>query len=74
MHTLRLLSLAPTILPAFTTAACVTAETAPSGAVTTLDPAGSRWFQLEWTTTQVVGSNAQSVDGWIGLSGTRTRV
>ena len=66
MRTLRrLLSFAPTIWLAITAAACVTAGSMPSASVTTLDPAGSRWFQLEWTTTQVVGSNAQSVDGWI---------
>jgi hypothetical protein len=65
MSTPRLLSLAPTLLLALTTAACVTAETAPSAAVTTLDPASSRWFQVQWTPTQVVGSNAQSVDGYV---------
>src|SRR5438445_13816219 len=65
MRTLRrLLSFAPTILLAITAAACVTAGSMPSASVTTLDPAGSRWFQLEWSTTQGVGSNAQSVDGW----------
>ena len=64
MHTLRLLSLAPTILLAFTTAACVTAESVPSASVTTLDPAGSRYFRLEWT-AQPVGNNAQRVDGYI---------
>jgi hypothetical protein len=65
MSTPQLLSLAPTLLLALTTAACVTAETAPSAAVTTLDPASSRWFQVQWTPTQVVGSNAQSVDGYV---------
>ena len=65
MSTPRLLTLAPTLLLALTTAACVTAETAPSAAVTTLDPASSRWFQVQWTPTQVVGSNAQSVDGYV---------
>jgi len=65
MRVSRLLRLAATVLLAITAAACTTAETAPSAAVTTLDPASSRWFQLQWATTQVVASNAQSVDGYI---------
>ena len=65
MRLLRTLSVAPTIVLALATAACLTAETAPSAAVTTLDPANSRWFQLEWAPTQVAGSNAQHVDGYI---------
>ncbi len=65
MSTRRLLSFPPIILLAITAAACATAESTPSAFVTTLDPASSRWFQLEWTTNQVVGSNAQSVDGWV---------
>ena len=65
MRVSRLPSLAATVLLTITAAACTTAETAPSAAVTTLDPAGSRWFQLQWATTQMVGSNAQSVEGYI---------
>ena len=65
MRVSRLPSFAATALLAITVAACTTAETAPSAAVTTLDPAGSRWFQLQWTTVEVVGSNAQSVDGYV---------
>lgn len=65
MRTLRLLGVAPTIVLALAAAACVTTETTPSAAVTTIDPAGSRWFQLQWTATQAAGSNAQSVDGYV---------
>ena len=65
MRTRRLLSLVPTVLLAIIAAACTTAETAPSASVTTLDPAGSRWFQLQWAPTQMVGSNAQSVNGYV---------
>jgi hypothetical protein len=65
MRTLRLLGVAPTLVLALTTAACVTAETAPSATVTTIDPANARWFQLDWVATQAAGSNAQSVDGYV---------
>jgi hypothetical protein len=61
----RLLSLAPTILLAMTAAACVTAETAPSATVTTVDPRATRYFTLEWSATQAVGSNAQRIDCWV---------
>jgi len=65
MRTPHLLSLAPTLLLAIATAACATAENIPSATVTTLDPAASRSFRLEWTTTQLVGSNAQTLEGYI---------
>jgi hypothetical protein len=61
----RLVSLAPTILLALTAAACATAETAPSATVTTVNPAVTRYFKLEWTPTQAVGSNAQALDCWV---------
>ena len=53
------------ILLAATTAGCATYDTVPSASVTTLDPAGSRWFRLQWSTTQVLGSNAQDLDGYV---------
>jgi len=65
MRTLRLLGVAPGLVLALTTAACMTAETMPSAAVTTIDPAATRYFTLEWTATQAVGSNAQSLDCWV---------
>jgi hypothetical protein len=46
-------------------AGCATYDTVPSASVTTLDPAASRWFRLEWTTMQVLGSNAQRLDGYV---------
>lgn len=65
MRTPRLLGVAPALVLALTTAACVTAETAPSASVTTIDPANARWFQLDWVATQAAGSSAQSVDGYV---------
>jgi len=64
VRTRRILSLVPTVLLAIIAAACTTAETAPSASVTTLDPAGSRYFKLEWT-AQPVGSNAARLAGYI---------
>jgi hypothetical protein len=61
----RLLRLAPSVALAITAVGCATTQTVPSETVTTLDPAGSRWFQLQWTTTQVIGSNAQRLDGYV---------
>lgn len=53
------------MLLALTTAACMTAETMPSAAVTTVDPASTRYFTLEWTATQAAGSNAQNLECWV---------
>jgi hypothetical protein len=64
-RTRRFLRFVPAILFAITATACVTAETMPSASVTTIDPAATRWFQLEWTTTPVVGTNTQNVDVWV---------
>jgi hypothetical protein len=61
-RTRRFLRFVPAVLFAITAAACVTTESIPSASVTTIDPAATRWFQLEWTTTAVVGSDAQNVD------------
>jgi len=61
-RTRRFLRFVPAILFAITAAACVTTESVPSASVTTIDPAATRWFQLEWTTTPVVGSDTQNVD------------
>lgn len=52
------------MLLAVTAAACVTAENAPSATVTTIDPAATRYFKLEWT-AEPVGNNARRLDGYI---------
>jgi len=44
--------------------ACATPETTPSASLTTLEPAASRWFKLEWS-TQPDESRARRVDGYI---------
>jgi hypothetical protein len=49
---------------AILTAACATAETVPSATVTTLDPAASRYFKLDWTAVPA-GGDARVVDGYI---------
>ena len=64
MRSLRLLSLGPFIVLAVALAACATPETTPSAAVTTLEPAASRWFKLDWT-AQPDGTDARRVDGYI---------
>jgi hypothetical protein len=64
-RTRRFLRFVPVILFAITAAACVTAETMPSASVTAIDPAATRWFQLEWTTTPAVGTDTQNVDVWV---------
>jgi len=65
VRTRRLLNFLPAVVLAITAAACATAEITPSASVTTLDPANARWFSLEWSPTQVAGSEAQHVDGYI---------
>jgi len=61
----RFLRFLPAILFAITATARVTAGTMPSASVTTLDPATTRWFRLEWTTTPVVGTNRRNLDVWV---------
>jgi len=60
----RLLSLAVVTLLTLTTSACMTAETTPSATVTTIDPAATRYFKLEWT-AEPHGANARRLDGYI---------
>jgi hypothetical protein len=60
----HLLRLAVITLLALTTGACMTAETTPSASVTTIDPAATRNFKLEWTASPV-GNNARRLDGYI---------
>jgi len=64
MRSLRLLNLAPFILFAVTVAGCATPQTTPSAALTTLEPAASRWFKLDWA-TQPDGTDTRRVDGYI---------
>ena len=64
MRIRHLLSLAPIVLLALTAAACMTAETMPSATVTTIDPAATRNFKLEWT-AEPHGINARRLDGYI---------
>lgn len=44
--------------------ACATPETTPSASLTTLEPAASRWFELEWS-ARPDESRARRVDGYI---------
>ena len=64
MRIRHLLSLAPIVLLALTAAACMTAETMPSATVTTIDPAATRNFKLEWT-AEPHGTDARRLDGYI---------
>src|SRR2546428_14004826 len=64
MRSLRLLKLAPFILFAVTVAACATPQTTPSAALTTLEPAATRWFKLDWA-TQPDRTDTPPLDGYI---------
>jgi hypothetical protein len=64
MRITRLVRLAPVLILAVAAAACATLETIPSATVTTLDPAGSRYFKLDWTAGPA-GASARYVDGYI---------
>ena len=64
MQITRLTRLGFVILLAATSAACVTAETVPSATVTTIDPAGARWFRLEWA-AQPLPTDARRVEGYV---------
>jgi hypothetical protein len=60
----QLLNVARFLLLAVALGACATPETTPSAAVTTVDPAAIRWFNLEWS-TQPDGSQSRRIDGYI---------
>lgn len=64
MRVATLVKLASVLFLAVTAAACTTAETTPSAAVTTIDPAGARYFKLDWTAAPA-GSATRYVDGSI---------
>jgi hypothetical protein len=64
MRIRHLLSLAVVAPLALTTGACMTADITPSAAVTTIDPAATRNFKLEWT-AEPHGTNARRLDGYI---------
>jgi hypothetical protein len=64
MRTRTLLNVARILVLAALVAACATPETTPSAAVTTLEPAASRWFKLDWT-AQPDGTDTRRVDGYI---------
>ena len=60
----RCAQLARLLLLAVAVGACATPETTPSASLTTLEPAASRWFKLEWS-AQPDESRARRVDGYI---------
>ena len=64
MRITRFTRLGFVILLAATSAACATAETTPSATVTTIDPAGARWFRLEWA-AQPLPTDARRLDGYV---------
>jgi len=60
----QLLKVARVLLLAAAVGACATPETTPSASLTTLEPAASRWFKLEWS-VEPDESQARRVDGYI---------
>jgi hypothetical protein len=60
----QLVNIARVLLLAVAVGACATPETMPSASLTTLEPAASRWFKLEWS-AEPDESQALRVDGYI---------
>jgi hypothetical protein len=64
MRTRTSLNVARVLVLVALVAACATPQTMPSAAVTTLEPATSRWFKLDWT-AQPDETDTRRVDGYI---------
>src|SRR6267378_2248755 len=60
----QLVNIARVLLLVVAVGACATTETTPSASLTTLEPAASRWFKLEWS-ARPDESRARRVDGYI---------